>query len=129
MADADEATPSVSFGTPAAFAFVGIGMGSFCFGAGAGSNAFYRSNAFKELKEKFPEAATAEAEALAVSGTCTSHPHPLCTQAPACPAPLSTPQPLLAHAWILARAHLPLTRARSVAARPAHSWAARRSRG
>jgi len=67
MADRPEdAKPTPVLPAMAAFGTCGIlAMG---FGAGYGMRAYEKSAAFKDLMEKFPEAPTAEAEALARTG-------------------------------------------------------------
>ena len=66
MPPEDGAGPSGS--VPVIFAFCGAGIAAMGFGAGYGASAYRRSNAFKELLEKFPEPPSAEAEQLARSG-------------------------------------------------------------
>jgi len=67
MPSDDAAGPSSS-GLPLMAGFVGAGIAAMGFGAGFGASAYRRSNAFKELLEKFPDPPTAQAEQLARSG-------------------------------------------------------------
>ena len=62
----DEMPASVA--VPAMVGFVGAGMGAFAFGAGYGARSYFSTTAYKDLLEKFPDAPTAEAEALARHG-------------------------------------------------------------
>ena len=58
--------PSVA--VPAMVGFCGVGVAAIGFGAGYGARSYFTTAAYKELVEKFPEAPTAEAEALARGG-------------------------------------------------------------
>ena len=62
------ADEEVSVAVPAMIGFVGIGVGAMGFGAGYGARSYFTTAAYKDLLEKFPEAPTAEAEALARGG-------------------------------------------------------------
>ena len=68
MSEGPSKTEEASVAVPAMIGFCGIGVGAVGFGAGYGARSYFTTAAYKELLEKFPEAPTAEAEALARGG-------------------------------------------------------------
>lgn len=66
--DVDDAAPGASIAVPTAMCFGASAVAALGFGAGYGSRIYRTSAAFKELLERFPEAPTPQAEALARGG-------------------------------------------------------------